>query len=49
NTHFPFADLNNLEVADMLSRFFREKGLDTRYDTRELTDVNFWTDPEQAR
>ncbi|MBA2490987.1 MAG: alpha/beta fold hydrolase, partial [Gammaproteobacteria bacterium] len=42
NTHFPFADLNNLEVADMLSRFFREKGLDTRYDTRELTDVNFW-------
>lgn len=30
NTHFPFSDLNNVEVADVLSRFLREKGLDRR-------------------
>lgn len=28
NTHFPFSDLNNLEVADLLSAWFKEKGLD---------------------
>jgi pimeloyl-ACP methyl ester carboxylesterase len=28
NTHFAFSDLNNLQVADELSRFLREKGLD---------------------
>jgi hypothetical protein len=28
NTHFPFSDLNNLEVADLLSQFLHEKGLD---------------------
>ena len=28
NTHFPFSDLNNLEVADVLSRFLQKKGLD---------------------
>jgi pimeloyl-ACP methyl ester carboxylesterase len=28
NTHFPFSDLNNLEVADLLSQFLQEKGLD---------------------
>jgi hypothetical protein len=28
NTHFPFSDLNNLEVADLLSRFLEKKGLD---------------------
>lgn len=28
NTHFPFADLNNIEVADVLSRWLKEKGLD---------------------
>ncbi len=28
NTHFPFSDLNNLEVADLLSKFLEEKGLD---------------------
>lgn len=28
NTHFPFADLNNLEIADQLSKFLREKHLD---------------------
>jgi len=28
NTHFPFSDLNNIEIADLLSKFFHEKGLD---------------------
>ena len=28
NTHFPFSDLNNIEVADGLSRYLHEKGLD---------------------
>jgi len=30
NTHFPFADLNNEEVADLMSQFLHEKGLDKR-------------------
>ncbi len=28
NTHFPFSDLNNVEVADQMSKFLSEKGLD---------------------
>lgn len=28
NTHFPFSDLNNIEVADLLSAWLHEKGLD---------------------
>lgn len=28
NTHFPFSDLNNVEIADLLSKFLKEKGLD---------------------
>jgi len=28
NTHFPFSDLNNLQIADLLSAFLEEKGLD---------------------
>lgn len=28
NTHFPFSDLNNVEVADLMSKFLKEKGLD---------------------
>jgi hypothetical protein len=32
NTHFPFADLNNEEIADLLSRFLHRKGLDRRPD-----------------
>ena len=27
NTHFPFSDLNNLEIADLLSKFLEKKGL----------------------
>ncbi len=30
NTHFPFADLNNDEIADRLSRYLHQKGLDRR-------------------
>ncbi|SDJ82952.1 hypothetical protein SAMN04487898_104375 [Pedobacter sp. ok626] len=28
NTHFPFSDLNNIQVADQLSKWLKEKGLD---------------------
>lgn len=28
NTHFAFSDLNNLEIADVLSKFLEKKGLD---------------------
>ena len=28
NTHIPFADLNNVQVADLLSKFLSEHGLD---------------------
>lgn len=28
NTHFPFSDLNNLQVADLMSNWLKEKGLD---------------------
>jgi hypothetical protein len=28
NTHFPFSDLNNVEIADLVSRFLAEKKLD---------------------
>ena len=30
NTHIPFADLNNLEIADHLEKFLHSKGLDGR-------------------
>ena len=30
NTHIPFADLNNVAVADLLSDFLHEHGLDAR-------------------
>ncbi|MFC3333918.1 alpha/beta hydrolase [Flavobacterium palustre] len=28
NTHFPFSDLNNIEVANLMSKWLKEKGLD---------------------
>ena len=28
NTHFPFSDLNNLDIADLLSAWLKQKGLD---------------------
>ncbi|MCX6270543.1 MAG: alpha/beta fold hydrolase [Bacteroidetes bacterium] len=28
NTHFPFSDLNNVEMADLMSQFLKNKGLD---------------------
>lgn len=30
NTHFPFSDLNNVQVADLMSEFLKAKGLDRR-------------------
>lgn len=28
NTHFPFSDLNNLEIAELMANWLKEKGLD---------------------
>ena len=28
NTHFPFSDLNNLRIADLMSEFLAKKDLD---------------------
>lgn len=28
NTHFPFSDLNNIQIANLMSAFLKEKGLD---------------------
>jgi hypothetical protein len=28
NTHFPFSDLNNLEIAELMNNWLKEKGLD---------------------
>jgi hypothetical protein len=28
NTHFAFSDLNNIEIADLMSAWLKEKGLD---------------------
>jgi hypothetical protein len=28
NTHFPFSDLNNVEIADLMSEWLNEKRLD---------------------
>ena len=30
NTHFPFSDLNNVQVANLMSQFLHRKGLDRR-------------------
>lgn len=30
NTHFPFSDLNNIEIADLLSQWLKEKKLDQK-------------------
>ena len=37
NTHFPFSDLNNLKIAELLSKFLNRKGLD-RYPNRHNDD-----------
>ncbi len=28
NTHFPFSDLNNIEIAELMAKWLKEKGLD---------------------
>lgn len=35
NTHFPFFDLNNDKVADLMSKYLREHGLDRRAQGRD--------------
>jgi hypothetical protein len=35
NTHFPFSDLNNVKVADLLSKYLHEQGLDRRGQERD--------------
>jgi len=35
NTHFMFFDLNNVQVADLLSEFLHRKGLDMRGEKHE--------------
>jgi hypothetical protein len=30
NTHFPMSDLNNIEIADLMSEWIKEKGLDKK-------------------
>jgi hypothetical protein len=27
NTHFPFSDLNNVQIADLVSKFLKNKNL----------------------
>jgi hypothetical protein len=39
NTHFPFSDLNNREVADLLSQYLHENGLDRRGGHGKKGDV----------
>jgi len=28
NTHFPMSDLNNVQMADLMSEWLKEKGMD---------------------
>lgn len=49
NTHFPFSDLNNLAVANLLSKFLRKEILDTRYDRRDLSETDFWEKSGRAQ
>jgi para-nitrobenzyl esterase len=46
NTHFPFSDLNNVEIADLMSAFLTRKGLDD--DSAHEGDPGA-TKPEAAR
>jgi len=39
NTHFPFSDLNNLQIADLLSAYLKQKGLDKAIEwTEKVSD-----------
>lgn len=48
NSHAPFADKNNNEVADLLEKYFKEKNLD-KSDNPHLTPkrkvIKFYTIP----
>ncbi|MNK75202.1 Alpha/beta hydrolase family protein [compost metagenome] len=48
NTHAPFADLNNMEIADLLEKFLKEKGLDGKKSPHKgpvLKDLKEYTIP----
>lgn len=48
NTHSPFADLNNIEITDLLEKFLKEKGLDGRNTPHKgpvLNDLKEYTIP----
>ena len=38
NTHFPFSDLNNLQIADLLSAYLKQKGLDNAVESEKVSD-----------
>ncbi|WP_419872788.1 alpha/beta hydrolase [Candidatus Pristimantibacillus sp. PTI5] len=42
NTHFAFSDLNNLEIADLLSNYLEKKGLDLRQDGKRRGNLQDW-------
>jgi hypothetical protein len=41
NTHFPFSDLNNVVIADQVSKWLKEKGLDHTPPSKVSQDVSF--------
>lgn len=52
NTHAMFADMNNIEIADILEQYFHEKDLDGRASSylgpkKPITDI--YTIPMQAK
>lgn len=40
NTHFPFTDLNNVQIADLVSRFLKEKNLQKNENTLQLAIIS---------
>jgi pimeloyl-ACP methyl ester carboxylesterase len=36
NTHFAFTDLNNIQIADLLSKYLHDKGLDKREEKEKV-------------
>ena len=48
NTHFPFSDLNNVKIADLLSKYLNKNGLD-RYPRSRDDDDDDGHDDHHAR
>jgi hypothetical protein len=47
NTHFAFTDLNNEQVADVISQFLHDQGLDNKGQNREGDDQEAADPPAQ--